>query len=93
MNIVGYSSVKQLGNASITIGNTGDTGPIGVTGPIGFGLTGNTGFNIVGITLINRFLVTTFSDGSTHSSSTAIYGPTGGLTYNIDFLNSGSSIS
>ena len=25
MNIVGYSSIKQLGNASITIGNTGDT--------------------------------------------------------------------
>jgi len=93
MNIVGFSSVKQLGNASISIGNTGPTGPIGNTGPIGLGLTGNTGSGIVGITLIDRYLVTAFSNGTTYSTPNKIYGATGGFTYIADFLNAGSGIS
>jgi len=92
-NIVGYSSIKQLGNASITIGVTGNTGPAGNTGPDGLGLTGNTGPNVIGITLIDRYIVTAFSDGTTYSTSNVVVGQTGGFTYVVDFLNMGSGIS
>jgi len=93
MNIVGYSSIKQLGSVQITLGVTGATGPIGITGLNGLGLTGNTGPNIIGITLINKYLVTAFSDGTTYSTSTTIYGPTGGYDYVVDFKNIGSGVS
>lgn len=92
-NNVGYSSIKQLGEVSIASGNTGNTGPRGNTGPMGPGLTGNTGYGIVGITLIDRYLVTSFSDGSSYTSPNKIYGSTGGFTYVVDFTNLGSGIS
>ena len=92
-NVVGYSSIKQLGNASISIGVTGNTGPIGNTGPQGLGLTGNTGPDVVGITLIDRYIVTSFSNGTTYSTSNTVIGPTGGFTYIVDFLNMGSGVS
>jgi hypothetical protein len=92
-NIVGYSSIKQLGTANISIGVTGNTGPFGNTGPDGLGLTGNTGSNIIGITLVDRYIVTSFSDGTTYSTTNKVYGSTGGYTYIVDYLNLGSGIS
>ena len=93
MNIIGSSSVLQLGVLAIGTGPTGPTGPIGNTGPAGPGITGGTGISVVGITLIDRYIITTFSDGSTYSTPSQAYGKTGSLTYLIDYANIGTGVS
>lgn len=85
------SPVSQIGAYLVNRGLTGNTGNIGPQGPQGPGLTGNTGSNIAGITLQNRKILTTFSNGSTALSGTTIYGKTGNFNYIIDFLNNTTS--
>jgi len=93
MNILGSSVITQLGASYSVTGPTGPTGPVGVTGPAGYGLTGFSGPNIVGITLINRYVVTAFSNGKTASSVNQIYGATGNAVYDLAFYNIGTGIS
>jgi len=93
MNIIGSSSVLQLGVLAIGTGPTGPTGPIGNTGPAGAGITGATGISIVGITSINRYIITTFSDGSTYGTPSQAYGTTGNVNYLIDYFNIGTGVS
>lgn len=93
MSIIGSSSILKLGISYSLTGGTGPTGPTGATGATGFGLTGNTGANIVGITLVDRYIVTTFSDGSTYGTPTKIYGKTGPAQYVVDVKNLGTGIS
>jgi hypothetical protein len=93
MNILGYSTITQIGSYEVARGVTGNTGPTGPTGPQGTGLTGNTGINVVGVTLIDRSVFTTFSDGTTYTTPNTAIGGTGTYTYLIDYLNSGSGVS
>jgi hypothetical protein len=88
----GSSVINGLMGSGAT-GPTGPTGPTGATGPVGFGLTGPTGSNVVGITLTNRFLVTSFSDGSTYSTLVQIYGATGNASYLLAISNIGTGVS
>lgn len=89
MIIVGSSVFTSSSHSSIT----GPTGSTGSTGPAGLGLTGSTGSSITGITLVDRYLITTFSDGSTYSTSTQIYGATGNASYLLGFSNIGTGVS
>jgi hypothetical protein len=93
MNNIGSSALNLLGITLIGIGSTGATGPIGITGATGAGLTGNTGPSIVGITLINRYVVTTFSNGNTYATPSKAYGTTGAVNYIIDYQNRGTGVS
>lgn len=93
MNILGSSVVTQLGASYSVTGPTGPTGPRGATGPAGYGLTGFSGPNIVGITLENRYIITTFSNGQTASTPSQIYGATGNAEYNLAFYNLGTGVS
>ena len=81
------SPVSQIGVYQVNRGLTGNTGNQGSIGLDGIGLTGNTGGGISGITLQNRKILTTFSDGTTAISAREIYGKTGGFVYSVDFLN------
>lgn len=81
------SPVSQIGVYQVNRGLTGNTGNQGSIGLDGIGLTGNTGSGISGITLQNRKILTTFSDGTTAISAREIYGKTGGFVYSVDFLN------
>lgn len=93
MSIIGSSSVAQVGAFTIINGGTGPTGPTGNTGPAGIGLTGNTGYGIAGITLVNRYVVTTFTDGTSYSTPLQVYGATGSVNYLIDYSNIGTGIT
>jgi len=93
MNILGSSVVTQLGASYSVTGPTGPTGPAGATGPAGYGLTGFSGPNIVGITLVNRYIITTFSNGQTASTPSQIYCATGNAEYNLAFYNLGTGVS
>lgn len=93
MSIIGSSIITSLASASSI---TGPTGPTGITGPrglTGFGLTGATGNSVVGITLIDRFIVTTFFDGSTYGTIGQAIGATGSGAYTIKMSNVGNGIS
>lgn len=93
MPIFGSSIITNLGSGFSVKGATGPTGPTGFTGPMGPGLTGNTGPDVVGITLIDRYFVTTFSNGATVSSVNQIYGQTGNAVYSVAASNIGSGVS
>lgn len=93
MRIIGSSSVTKLSGSFSVTGPTGPTGPKGHTGPTGSGNTGNTGPSIIGISLVDRSLITYFSNGATYGTSTKIYGTTGPTQYFADFLNLGTGIS
>lgn len=92
-NIAAYSTITQLGSYEVTKGVTGNTGPTGPTGFQGPGLTGNTGPAVAGITLIDRFIFTTFSNGNGFTTPNVAIGKTGSYNYLVDFLNSGSGAS
>lgn len=93
MNIIGSSSVTQLGSPYSITGPTGNTGPTGSIGLQGIGLTGNTGSSIIGISLVNRSIITYFSDGTTAGATGQIFGATGNLAYLIDGENLGTGLS
>ena len=93
MTILGSSAILSLGISYSATGGTGPTGPVGPTGATGPGLTGNTGANIIGITLENRYIITTFSNGQTYGTGNQFYGETGPAVYQIAVSNIGTGIS
>ena len=68
--IIGSSYIAQFGKGATGI--TGPTGPRGITGPTGPmgnpGPRGATGKSVVGVSLSNRHVLTTFSDGTTYQT-------------------------
>lgn len=93
MTNIGSSTVNLLGVTAIGTGPTGPTGGIGITGATGPGLTGSTGPSIVGITLVDRYIYTTFSNGATYATPSKAYGTTGGITYVVSYDNLGTGLS
>jgi len=93
MKIVGSSLVSSLARAFSVTGPTGATGITGSKGLTGYGLTGISGSDVIGISLNNRYILTTFSDGTTYQSSKQIYGTTGPTDYVLDIKNLGTGFS
>jgi len=93
MNIVGSSIVDNISSGASITGPTGPTGPSGPTGPAGYGATGSTGNSIIGITLIDHFIMTTFTDGTTYATPSQAIGKTGAVFSVLGVSNIGDGIS
>ena len=96
MSIIGSSVVANIYSGFSITGPTGPTGPTGATGPTGpgnYGLTGFTGISIVGISLVDRYIITSFSDGTTYGTSSRAFGKTGAGVYKIGVSNIGTGVS
>ena len=90
---IGSSIVSGLASGVFVKGSTGNTGATGPIGATGLGSTGNTGSSISNITLVDRYIITTFSDGSTYGTPSQAIGTTGIGSYNIKMSNIGTGIS
>ena len=93
MSTIGSSVVSELSSENSSVGPTGPTGPTGPIGPIGSGATGATGNSVIGISLVDRYIITTFFDGTTYGTSTQAIGKTGDGLVKLDFSNIGTGNS